>query len=975
MSAIRVVGLSLSLLLAAAGVAVATEPPPGFPAGSVVPSPSIHQEELELHDALGTPAGVDPPLRWAIDAETVARLTPRAPVVGRTVYGFLPYWVVSDISHVQWDLLTHVAYFSAEMASDGSITALHNWPTGGSVQALINTAHANGVKVTLTATLMSSSAITTLLSSATYRQNAINNLKSQMLAGNADGINIDFEGMSSTQKANFVTFMTDLTTAIHAAKAGSHVSCDTPAVDWSGAFDFDALAVACDGLFIMGYDYYYGGSTTAGPCAPLTGGGVWGTYNITWTVNDYLTYGGTANRGKLILGLPYYGREWPTSSSSIPSSATPPATTKLYDAARVAAASYGRLWDGASKTPYYVYSSSGWHQGFYDDAESLGLKWDLVNTDDLGGTGMWALNYDLGDDLLWNAIRAKFATTSGSLAGVKIGIDPGHGGTDPGAVGPTSLAEATVNLATSLYLRDALVAQGASCYLTRTEDSTVSLTARTDYFNSIPVDRAESCHFNASGTVSANYTGVHVYADSSGNCLASATSKDLAKETALRLDAALSIGVVSSNCDAIHGVHGDNFHMVRETSMPAMLTEASFISNPTEEGLLWGTTRRCTIAGAIAKGIEDHFGAGIAEPPCAGPVVGTCGNPKVIASFPYSDSDTTVGKSASMDAYSCAPTTSEAGPEVVYRYSVRMPGNLTVTVSDPGTPDIDPHLLTSCSPASCVARNNTTFTSAVRPGTGWIVCDTWTDSGGTQYPGAYTMTATFASTAGDTTAPSAVSNLRADESGGGRWLWSAVTLDRNGGSETMGHYELWRATAAGGPYSLQIDNIAAASVTDTSAPTGGACWYYDLRPVDAAGNRVTPDLAPIRDNPAASFVGSWSTGNSASGRYGDDYRFVSTETTGTKSATWSVVVDETGLYDVSVYYPAGTNRSTASRFTVSDAYGSTLYTVNQQTNGGSWLLLGSHWLIAGSTATVVLDNTGTTGFVVLADAVKWTKVP
>ena len=57
-----------------------------------------------------------------------------------------------------------------------------------------------------------------------------------------------------------------------------------PPVDWSNAWDYNALASISDGLFIMGYNYHYSGSSTTGPNSPLSGTG----YNLSWTVNDYL---------------------------------------------------------------------------------------------------------------------------------------------------------------------------------------------------------------------------------------------------------------------------------------------------------------------------------------------------------------------------------------------------------------------------------------------------------------------------------------------------------------------------------------------------------------------------------------------------------------------------------------------------------------------------------------------------------------
>jgi len=219
----------------------------------------------------------------------------------RTVFGYHPYWMGTDWQNYNYSLLTTVAFFSAEATSTGQLSDLNGWPVTG----LINLAHSHGVDVVLCVTLFSSSAITTLLSNATYRQNLIDNLITQVQAGNADGVNIDFESFPAAQKNNMVQFITDLTNAFHTQIPGSQVTLATPSVDWSNGWDYNALATISDGLFIMGYGYHWSGSSTTGAIAPLTGG----TYNITWTVNDYLTK--TNNQAaKIILGLPYYGREW-----------------------------------------------------------------------------------------------------------------------------------------------------------------------------------------------------------------------------------------------------------------------------------------------------------------------------------------------------------------------------------------------------------------------------------------------------------------------------------------------------------------------------------------------------------------------------------------------------------------------------------------------------------------------------------------
>ena len=159
----------------------------------------------------------------------------------------------------------------------------------------------------LTVTLFNSNAISSLLSNANYRQNLITTLVNSVSSAGADGVNIDFEGLPSSQKENMVQFITDLKAAFDSAIPESQVTLATPAVDWSSAWDYDQLAINSDGLMIMAYDYHWTNSPTTGPVSPFTG---WGTYNVTWTVNDYMTWSGGLN-DKLILGCPYYGYDWP----------------------------------------------------------------------------------------------------------------------------------------------------------------------------------------------------------------------------------------------------------------------------------------------------------------------------------------------------------------------------------------------------------------------------------------------------------------------------------------------------------------------------------------------------------------------------------------------------------------------------------------------------------------------------------------
>jgi len=359
--------------------------------------PSIHQIQLEYYNDNYT---APPDQRTN---EKIIPVQPRNVTPTREVFGYHPYWMGTAWQNYNYNLLSTIAYFSAEATATGDLNNLHGWPVTG----LINIAHNNGVDVVLCVTLFSNSDLVTLLSNATYRQNLINNLLTQVQAGNADGVNVDFESFPASQKQNMVQFITDLTNTFHTEIPGSQVTLATPAVDWNDGWDYNALATISDGLFIMGYDYYYSGSSSTGPNAPLTGGG----YTVSWTVNDYLNK--TNNQAdKLIIGCPYFGFEWPAASSSAGASTTDTGSAKFYAEMEGNALSYGKLWHESSQTPWYRYQNPNWIQGWYDDSLSLSLKYDFAINNDLLGVGVWAMGYDGSNPELWDLLSAKFGANA-----------------------------------------------------------------------------------------------------------------------------------------------------------------------------------------------------------------------------------------------------------------------------------------------------------------------------------------------------------------------------------------------------------------------------------------------------------------------------------------------------------------------------------------------------------------------------------
>ena len=315
------------------------------------------------------------------------------------VIGYLPYWEYDDYPNLDYSLLTQINFFSAELNQYGDIINHHNWPN----LYLVEFAHQNGVKVKLCATLFGQEPLTTLLSSYFYRQNAINNLLSLVIDNNADGIDIDFELLPTSQRENLVLFMEELSFAFHSEMEDPIITMATPAVDWSNAWDYNSLAEITDGLFVMGYNYFYSGSSNAGPVSPL--GGYF--YDIEYSIDDYIQKT-NGQIDKIILGLPYYGYDWSVVDNSINSQAISYGIARTYASAYTLSEDYGSNWDDTSNAVWIPYQNNGWQQCWYDDSLSLSNKYEFAKNNNLQGVGIWALGYDDNYPELWGALESNF---------------------------------------------------------------------------------------------------------------------------------------------------------------------------------------------------------------------------------------------------------------------------------------------------------------------------------------------------------------------------------------------------------------------------------------------------------------------------------------------------------------------------------------------------------------------------------------
>ncbi len=361
----------------------------------------IHQQELEYYNSLGITAEEYFDINQS--ESVIQNKSGKSCNLNKIVFGWHPYWSNGLETNYNWSLLSDLSYFSYEVdASTGNATNTHGWETS----SVVDEAQANGVRVNLCVTLFSDHDI--FFASSTAQQTLIDNLIGLVQLKGANGVNIDFEGVSSSLGTQLNSFLIDLCTQMHSSIPGSQVSVCLYAVDWGDVFDETALDPYVDYYTIMGYDYYYSGSSVAGPTSPLYTFNTF-DFNLAKSVNYYMSEG--ASKEKLILGLPYYGMEWNTSDETVPSSATSYVCSNTYKTIRAnASGNYSnRLWESTGLCPYYTYySTSNWRQCFVDDEESLGYKYDFVNMTGIAGIGIWALGYDDGYTELWQLIQEKF---------------------------------------------------------------------------------------------------------------------------------------------------------------------------------------------------------------------------------------------------------------------------------------------------------------------------------------------------------------------------------------------------------------------------------------------------------------------------------------------------------------------------------------------------------------------------------------
>lgn len=173
-----------------------------------------------------------------------------------------------------------------------------------------------------------------------------------------------------------------------------------------------------------------------------------------------------------------------------------------------------------------------------------------------------------------------------------VGIDMGHGGRDPGAVGSTGLHESDVNLIVGKLLDVHFQRHGVKTIFTRSTDEYIGFTKRIEILNNSKCDLVISIHCNASENRKANYVSTFIY-ETAGEAQKLAQS--------IQENVTLMIGWPDG------GVRAKNLFITRQTKAPAVLIEMGFISNLSQEQQLRTAAIHENFAIGIAMGILKYL--------------------------------------------------------------------------------------------------------------------------------------------------------------------------------------------------------------------------------------------------------------------------------------------------------------------------------------------------------------------------------
>ncbi|WP_329042319.1 glycosyl hydrolase family 18 protein [Streptomyces sp. NBC_00178] len=316
----------------------------------------------------------------------------------RTVSGWLPYW---DQEGAYQDALLHadqlhtVSPFWYQAMSAGRIDS----HPGAGEHRVIDGLHRAGIKVIPTVMeTMKSGALAAILTDPARRTEHADALMRTFATRDYDGLDLDYESIATTGdptyaavRDGFTALATDLCTRLHSLAKECVVTVFPRTATTGRVWDYAALGRVADRIRIMGYNLHWSG----GDPGPLA--------DTRW-YDDILTRAtAVVPAGRLEMGLPAYGWDWPADSAS--TAATKHVTWKQAEALRAEQGAPYRL-DAVSGTPYFTYDDGDeLREVLYQDARGVATHLPVLRKHGVTGTALWALNFE--DPAIWPVLAGR----------------------------------------------------------------------------------------------------------------------------------------------------------------------------------------------------------------------------------------------------------------------------------------------------------------------------------------------------------------------------------------------------------------------------------------------------------------------------------------------------------------------------------------------------------------------------------------
>ena len=399
----------------------------------------------------------------------------------RQMMGFAPWWSLDRITPADLTTLTDVTYFGVDANADGSLVrsgpgwdGLHS-PAWAALSAA---ARARGENVSIAVEALQPATADALLGNPAAPQTLAGQLLPLLAATGATGVNLDIEGTDSAHRAAFDTFVAALAGQLRASRPALDLVVDVYAGE-NDLWDPAALAAAPARLLVMAYDMAGAGANAPGDPLPEVR-------------SDLARLTAVVPPASLLLGLPFYGREWGTvsnargaspepaavvvqgppppcppppppgaapaaappatqPSATAPSTTTPsttaPSTTTttapapgpqdpLPSAADAATALQARgttYWDPTAQQNWTAWRDGGgrWHEAYFDSPPAVQLRSRLAADLRLAGVAIWTLGMDDPGHTMTAAVQAGLAGAPAAVPDLPSGPGSVHTSTAP----------------------------------------------------------------------------------------------------------------------------------------------------------------------------------------------------------------------------------------------------------------------------------------------------------------------------------------------------------------------------------------------------------------------------------------------------------------------------------------------------------------------------------------------------------------